>query len=205
MNRETLLGVTLMIISTLVPGSRGISCVACGCSIFSKQLHCSGICPGEFYVYYIIEHFGLPIILMLTFLLPGPGSPVQTVHCPRGYCHSFTTHGSGDNVSITRNCYNKHEVARRHLISVVPWSMKHYYAGPGAVLEPAEGRHGRDARGEQVLHAHHPGRGLHRVSLRLQRLQQPGHQHPGGSEQQITSPDFNLALFRIQLSSCLCS
>ena len=53
--------------------------------------------------------------------------------------------------------------------------------GPGAVLEKAEGRHGRSARGEQVLHHHHPGRGLHRVSLRLQRLQQPGQQHPGGS------------------------
>ena len=78
-------------------------------------------------------------------------------------------------------------------------------AGPGAVLEKAEGRPGRSARGEQVLHPHHPGRGLHRVSLRLQRLQQPGHQHPGGSKQQITSPDFNLALFRIQLSSCLSS
>ena len=124
--------------------------------------------------------FWTPIILMSKFLFPGHDSPVRSVPCPRGYCHSFSS-GSGDNVSITRNCYNKHEVASGHLISVVARSIKPHYAGPGAVLAPHQGRHGRDARGEQVLHPHHHGRGLHRVPLQLQRLQQPGQQHPGGS------------------------
>lgn len=45
---------------------------------------------------------------MSKFLFPGHDSPVRSVPCPRGYCHSFSS-GSGDNVSITRNCYNKHE------------------------------------------------------------------------------------------------
>ena len=64
---------------------------------------------------------------MSKFLFPGHDSPVRTVPCPRGYCHSFSS-GSGDNVSITRNCYNKHEVARGHLISVVPCYKKTHYA-----------------------------------------------------------------------------
>ena len=54
-------------------------------------------------------------------------------------------------------------------------------AGPGEVLAQPQGQYGRGARGEQVLHPHHPGLGLHRVPLQLQRLQQPGQQRPGGS------------------------
>ena len=58
MNRETLLGVTMMIISS-VSGAWAVSCVACGCSLFSD--YCSGICPGEYYIHYgFMEPFGLP-------------------------------------------------------------------------------------------------------------------------------------------------
>ena len=146
-------------------------------------------------------------------MFPGPDSPVRIVDCPRGYCYYSFTSGSGSNVSITRNCYNQTQVVSRGQTHwchaprrfVASSTGVVTTAGPGAVLEKAEGRPGRSARGEQVLHPQHHGPHLHRVSLRLPRLQQPGHQHPGGSKQQITLPDFNLALFRIQLSSCLCS
>ena len=57
MNRETLLGVTMMIISS-VSGAQRISCVACGCSLFSD--YCSGICPGVNGAHYGMEPFGLP-------------------------------------------------------------------------------------------------------------------------------------------------
>ena len=57
MNRETLLGVTMMIISS-VSGAQRISCVACGCSLFSD--YCSGICSGVNGAHYGMEPFGLP-------------------------------------------------------------------------------------------------------------------------------------------------